>query len=92
MSVYVDDAKNPYQRMKMCHMIADTVNELHIMAGLIGVKLKWFQKDASFPHYDICLSKRAQAVQYGAIQVDRRQLVEHMRRIRCGGKTTWIKT
>jgi Protein of unknown function (DUF4031) len=84
MSVYVDNAKNDYGRMKMCHMVADTLDELHMMAGLIGVQRKWFQSTvtASFPHYDICQSKRALAVQYKAVEVDRRGLAEVMRRVR----------
>jgi len=70
MTVYVDNMRAPYGRMVMCHMIADTEEELHIMAAAIGVARKWYQKG----HYDICLSKRAKAIEYGAIEVTRREL------------------
>lgn len=82
MAVYVDKARNPYGRMLMCHMIADTLEELHGMADAIGVNRKWFQADASFPHYDICQSKRRLALAAGAIEIDRRTLAEKMRSIR----------
>lgn len=75
MSVYVDNARIPYRRMFMCHMIADTLEELHAMADLIGIKRKWFQEKSS-PHYDICLTKRSMAVANGAIEVGRKQLVK----------------
>lgn len=82
MSVYVDRAVYRYRRMLMCHMVADTLGELHAMADHIGIKRCWFQSDASTPHYDICKSKRALAVSAGAIEVDRRGLVAVIRRLR----------
>ncbi|WP_404291484.1 DUF4031 domain-containing protein [Microvirga sp. RSM25] len=73
MPVYVDDVRIPYGRMLMCHMWADTREELHAMADRIGVRRKWFQRPpkASWEHYDICLTKRAQTVRYGAIVTDK---------------------
>jgi hypothetical protein len=70
MSVYVDGMRASYGRMIMCHMIADTPEELHAMADRIGVARRWFQdtSKASFPHYDIALSKRALAIGAGAIR------------------------
>lgn len=85
MSVYVDTAATPFGRMVMCHMIADTPDELRAMARCIGVNLKWFQHRASAPHFDICKSKRAQATAMGAIEVDRVALVRKVSEIR----TTW---
>lgn len=74
MSVYVDDVFIPFGRMKMCHMIADTEDELHDMAARIGMKREWFQ-DGSRPHYDVCKSRRLDAIQQGAIQVSIKELV-----------------
>ncbi len=70
--VYVDDMRAPFGRMIMCHMLADTDDELHAMAAKIGVARKWFQKPGTpHAHYDICLSKRAIAVKNGAQEVSR---------------------
>lgn len=49
--VYVDDMRAPYRMMVMCHMVADTPEELHAMAGHIGVARKWYQGD----HYAFAL-------------------------------------
>lgn len=84
MSVYVDRAIYGYGRMVMCHMIADTPDELHAMADRIGVARRWFQRPpkASFWHYDVCKSKRALAVKAGAIECDRNAFVAAVQRIR----------
>lgn len=81
MSVYVDNAMIPFGRMKMCHMVANSLEELHGMAEKLGLR-RWFQEEASFPHYDICLSKRAHAIALGAKPITRQQLVELIRRAR----------
>lgn len=62
MTVFVDDMCAPFGRMKMCHMVADTEQELHEMAAKIGVSRKWYQDD----HYDVCLSMKAKALVLGA--------------------------
>ena len=81
MSVYVDFARNKFHDMVMCHMVADTLAELHAMADEIGMRRVWFQAK-SFPHYDLSQPRRRAAVMLGAIEVDRRQLVAVMRRWR----------
>lgn len=89
MGVYVDNAMLKYGRMKMSHLIADTLEELHAMAKAIGIQRKWFQANASFPHYDICKEKRALALSLGAQEVTSRELVAVMRRYRsnhCDGR------
>lgn len=78
MPVYVDNQQNPYGRMKMCHMLADSIPELHAMADKLGLKRVWFQ-DEGTPHYDICQAKRKLAISLGAIEADRRKVVELIR-------------
>lgn len=82
MPVYVDRSRNPFGRMVMCHLIADTPAELRDMAARIGVQLKWFQSRASTPHFDVALAKRRLAVAAGAVELDRREFVAVMKRIR----------
>jgi hypothetical protein len=64
-TVYVDDMRAPFRGMLMCHMLADTDDELHDMASLIGMRREWFQGD----HYDVPLPRRALAVRLGAVEV-----------------------
>lgn len=67
--------------MIMCHMLADTLDELHAMAKTIGMRSSWYQP-LSFPHYDVCQMRKVKAIEHGAIQVDRRQIVHIKRRLR----------
>lgn len=74
MPVYVDDMNAPYGRMVMCHMVADTDEELHAMAAKIGVARRWHQKTGTVhSHYDICLAKKALALQHGAQAITQRE-------------------
>lgn len=84
MSVYVDDALIPYGRMVMCHMFADTPEELRDMARQIGVG-KWPQWVGTYKeHFDICKSKRAQAVDLGALEITYRDVARLLRQRRTG--------
>jgi hypothetical protein len=82
MTVYVDRASNRFGRMIMAHMVADTLDELHAMADRLGLKREWFQADASTPHYDISKTKRALALKFGVVEVNRRQMAEIIKRLR----------
>lgn len=42
--VYIDDMNAPYRGMIMCHMIADSTEELLDMVETIGVNIKWIQR------------------------------------------------
>src|SRR3546814_15495057 len=80
MPVFVDNMRASYGRMIMCHMLADTDEELHAMAAHIGVARRWHQKAGTYhSHYDICLAKRAIAIRAGAIEIDRRGLAQIIR-------------
>jgi len=69
-TVYVDNMRASYGRMKMCHMIADSTDELLAMADRIGVQRKWLQKaGTAHEHFDIALSKRDAAIAAGAVPV-----------------------
>lgn len=78
MTVYVDDMYKwsfcQFGRMKMSHMIADTLDELHAMADAVGVARKHFQDKPSGQHYDLAKSKRLLAIEKGAIPIELRTL------------------
>ena len=89
--VYVDDMHETelgrFGRMRMCHMIADSDDELHAMADRIGVQRKWFQKPGTERrHYDIATSKRALAVKAGAVEISMRQCSTMVARRRATGE------
>ena len=71
MTVYVDDPIWPFRGMVMCHMVADTLDELHAMAERIGMQRAWFQEPpkASHPHYDLNEERRSLALELGAVYV-----------------------
>ena len=77
MTVYVDQPRHELKRgpwkMIMCHMTADTLDELNEMADKIGVSRHWIQT-GRYLHYDICKAKRKLAREAGALSVDNRQM------------------
>lgn len=90
MAVYVDDMRAPYRGMIMCHMMADTTEELLEMADRIGVARRWIQYPGTVrEHFDISLGKKALAIRAGARQVTRRELGQILseRRAKEGGAT-----
>ena len=76
MTVYVDDMEAGFGRVVMCHMTADDVEELLAMADRIGVARKWLQQPpkASWVHFDIAKSKRAMAIECGAVEITVREM------------------
>lgn len=80
MTVYVDNMQAKYKGMKMSHMMADTLEELHEMADKIGMKREWFQDKKRNPHYDVSMAKRALAVKFGAREVTPMELVKLTRK------------
>lgn len=83
MTVYVDNMRAKVGRMIMCHMLADSDEELHAMADKIGVARHWHQQAATEQsHYDICLQKRAIAIECGAVEITMRDAVAIVQRKR----------
>ena len=88
MAVYVDDMyKSPmgqFGRMKMSHMIADTHEELMDMAQKIGINKKWIQYPGAYrEHFDVSMSLRKKAVEFGAIEITMRQLADKTAELEC---------
>lgn len=75
LGIYVDNAQIAWRGRLWCHLVADSLDELHHFARSIGQKRAWFQADASLPHYDITVEARVMALSLGAIPVDRRTLI-----------------
>lgn len=91
MAVYVDDVRHKFGNMVMCHMWADTDEELLAMADTIGVARKWIQghrvlsfgkhKSASWVHFDIALSKKVLAIASGAVLTDKYGPLLHTKKL-----------
>ena len=83
MSVYVDNMNARFGRMQMCHMLADSTEELLAMADNIGVQRKWIQRAGTrHEHFDICLSKKKLAVKAGAIEVSMQDIYRKILAVR----------
>lgn len=89
MAVYVDNAliawKPPFNRYdrtwRMSHMFADTVEELHAFAQMLGLRREWFQcpPKATWEHYDVTKTVREKAIKAGAVQIQYRELPAKLR-------------
>ncbi|OTG95752.1 DUF4031 domain-containing protein [Acinetobacter sp. ANC 3832] len=80
MAIYVDRAKVSFRGQEWCHLMADTLDELHYFVKMVGIDARLFHQSASYPHYDITLSMRMIVLAHGAIDADRKMI------IRCGKK------
>lgn len=61
-----------------CHLYTwpGWLEDLHRLAGRIGLRRAWFQHKAdSLPHYDLNPSRRAAAIRLGAVESNRRHVV-----------------
>lgn len=88
----MDPGRFPYRGMLMCHMWADTREELMQMADRIGVSRIWVQEPpaASWIHFDVCQKKRSAAIRAGAIPTDRYGASEHVARLK--GNAAMLET
>ena len=74
--VYVGKREYKHGRMIMSHMAADSIDELHEMAKKVRVDKRHFQNKVGKPHYDICKQNKIKAIEFGAIEVDDRKIIE----------------
>lgn len=81
--IYVDALINWGWRLgPSCHLIADTLEELHEFAKSIGMRRAWFQDHGRLPHYDLTAARREKAVKLGAIELDRAGFVKKIKELR----------
>lgn len=66
MATYVDNEQIPWRGKLWCHLVADSLDELHAFAVQLGLRRAWFQSKSAFPHYDVTLTVRERALQLGA--------------------------
>jgi hypothetical protein len=86
MSVYVDDIQptGPYKNPKwpypsFCHLMADSLDELHLFASRLMLRKAWFQNHSRYPHYDLTENKRREAVLLGAIEKTPIELIKYFK-------------
>lgn len=75
MAVYVDNAKIKWRGKLWCHLVADSLDELHAFARQLGLQRNWFQHAASYPHYDVTVTMRERALGLGAIEGNRLAII-----------------
>ncbi|MDO5505429.1 MAG: DUF4031 domain-containing protein [Pseudoxanthomonas suwonensis] len=81
MTVYVDDAVWPWRGRRWAHLMADTLEELHAFATLLGLPRRAFQDRHSGAHYDIDTALREHAITLGAVPISRHRDRELVKRV-----------
>ena len=75
MTVYVDSEEIQWRGRSWCHLVADSLDELHAFAAQLGLQRRWFQEGSYYPHYDVTVSIRNRALRIGAVDADREIIV-----------------
>lgn len=86
MAVYVDGLRDWGWRLgPSCHLVTDgDIEELHTFAARLGMRRSWFQpgRNGRHPHYDLTASRRAKAIELGAVEIDAHELLDVLARTR----------
>lgn len=82
MAIYVDFVSIEFRGYKWCHMLADSLQELHDFAEFIEVDKRLFHRNASYPHYDVTLKMRLTAIENGAIPADRQTIIKCAKKLK----------
>jgi 1,6-anhydro-N-acetylmuramate kinase len=68
MTVYIDDARIRWRGRHWSHLVADTPEELHEAAGLLGLRREWAQERGRTLHYDLPDELRERAIALGVAE------------------------
>lgn len=82
MAVYVDAEGIRWRNRLWCHLVADSLGELHDFARRLGLKHQWFQDRGAYPHYDVTMAVRTKALSLGAVDADRFTIVDRSKVLR----------
>lgn len=82
MAVYIDSEGIRWRNRLWCHLVADSLSELHEFARRLGLKRQWFQAHGAYPHYDVTMTVREKALGLGAVDADRYTIVDRSRGLR----------
>ncbi|MCK9753075.1 DUF4031 domain-containing protein [Pseudomonas syringae pv. syringae] len=66
----------------MCHLVADSLDELHSFAGRCGLQRRWLQSKTLYPHYDVTKSVRVRALALGAKGANRETIIGCAKQVR----------
>lgn len=75
MTVFVDNERIAWRGKLWCHLVADSLDELHQFAAGMGLQRRWFQDNASYPHYDVTTEVRERALRRGALPGSKAQII-----------------
>jgi hypothetical protein len=74
-----------------CHMVADSIAELHEFAERLSLGRPSFQYPKSkYPHYDLTERKRWLAIKMGAVEITSRELVVKSKALRSEAEVDYI--
>lgn len=77
MATYVDNSNNPRGRHRVCHLFADTTEELIQIGKKLGLNERWVSmRGTHLECFDLWRSKRTKAIKHGAISITRERVAE----------------
>ena len=82
MTVYVDNERIKWRGKLWCHLVAESLDELHVFATALGLQRRWFQGKASYPHYDVTTTVRERALVLGALPGNKEQIITSAKLLR----------
>lgn len=75
MVILIDNPKNGW-----CHLVGDTIPNLHKFAESVGIKRCWFEnkRGKNRPHYDVREKRLQEMIDAGAKLVSSKEVVEFL--------------